>query len=86
MNSLSDNSLGINISNDYEISSLLKDRKSNRLRESIHRRAMMEKKLACREVFEAVVAAGRETERSGFRASGNGRSGSPSAGCYQETR
>lgn len=46
----------------------------------------MKQKLACREVFEAVVAAGRETERSEFRANGNSQSRSPSAGCYQDTR
>ncbi len=40
----------------------------------------MKRKLGCRDVFEAVVAAGRGTERSAFRASGNSQSGGPLPG------
>ncbi len=45
----------------------------------------MEKKLACQEVFEAVVAAGRGRERSKFRVNGNSQSRRSSAGRYQNS-
>jgi hypothetical protein len=46
----------------------------------------MKQKLDCREVFEAVVAAGRGKERRKFRANGDSQSRSLSAGRYQDTR